>query len=250
MPHSRKKSASLFSSSGSCWGAPVRRRRVRCRLRLPVSEMRWVGDDAPERASPDAPSLSSSVCGAWRRLGDSALQARPTPRRRGVAACGRASGYETWQRTLQALGCHCSPAVKHTSAHLSALLVCRMAQRLLAAGPSALAAPSLQAAPAVAAAATAAVDAWGGPVGRLADLRPPPGNARAGAAGSGWRAGWGHLQLATQGGRARVPSSSMRRGSPAGGRPGAREAGVGRLGFEASQDCNPDPRPPRARCVV
>lgn len=117
--------------------------------------------------------------------------------RRGEAACRRAGGHKPATaagHAASSLDCGCSALqssmpLQSTPAHLSARLVCFMAQLLLLAVlPSALAAPRGVQAPAAAAAeASAAVDVWGFPAGRLADRRLPADNARAarrlGAAG-------------------------------------------------------------------
>lgn len=94
--------------------------------------MRCVGDEAPERACGDAPlSLSSSVCAAWRRLGDSALLVergrdagdggQRSGRRAGTSGGGACAAWQPSALTLQ------RPATEGGPAHLSARLVCRIA---------------------------------------------------------------------------------------------------------------------------
>ncbi len=81
MPHSRLKSSSLFSSSGSSAGAarPERRRRVRNRARplvvRPVSETKE-GEEPPGEPGVSESSLPSTLRRDCRRLGDSALCGR------------------------------------------------------------------------------------------------------------------------------------------------------------------------------
>lgn len=78
MPHSRLKSSSLFSSSGSSAGGtcPERRRRVRNRARplavRPVSEMKE-GEEPPGEPGVSESSPPSPLARGCRRLGDSAL---------------------------------------------------------------------------------------------------------------------------------------------------------------------------------